>query len=278
MPGAIQPPAARSGRVPNAQPRKEVPTNMAGRPVHIVVFPHPDDAEFYAGGTIRKLTREGHRVFYACLTNGNVGSYDRSMTRERLAEIRRQELTEAAQALGVEKIFFLGYDDTTLYPSLEMRAQVVRLVRIVKADIVLGLDPWRANLTHIDHRTAAWVAIEAASNAGWHLAHHEQFTCEGIEPHEVREVHLFDTDDANYYVDVTDTIEDKVKACLCHRSQIGFGVPKGDDLKRAMIETAEQVRQTAREVGAKCGYQYAEAFKVIALAGGHARSVGRTGE
>jgi LmbE family N-acetylglucosaminyl deacetylase len=251
---------------------------MAEQPVYMVVFPHPDDAEFYAGGTIKKLTSRSQRVFYACLTNGNVGSYDRSMTRERLAEIRRQELTEAARVLGVEKIFFLGYDDSTLYPSLGMRAQVVRLLRIVKADIVLGLDPWRAHLTHSDHRSAAWVAIEAASNAGWHLAHHEQCTCEAIEPHEVREVHLFDTDDANYYVDVTLTIEDKVKACLCHRSQIGFGVPKGDELRRAMAETDEEVRRIARELGAECGYQYAEAFKVLRLGAGHARSPGQTAE
>jgi len=251
---------------------------MAEQPVYMVVFPHPDDAEFYAGGTIKKLTTQSHRVFYACLTNGNVGSYDRNMTRERLAEIRRQELTEAAQVLGVERIFFLGYDDSTLYPSLGMRAQVVRLVRMTRADVVLGLDPWRANLTHIDHRTAAWAAIEAASNAGWHLAHHEQCTCDGLEPHEVREVHLFDTDDANCYVDITDTIEDKVKACLCHRSQIGFGVPKGDELKRAMAETDEQVRRRARGLGAECGYQYAEAFKVLRLGAGHARTVRQKGD
>jgi LmbE family N-acetylglucosaminyl deacetylase len=261
-----------------SQPQREVLTAMAEQPVYMVIFPHPDDAEIYAGGTVRKLTSQGHRVFYACLTNGNVGSYDRSMTRERLAEIRRQELTEAATVLGVAKIFFLGYEDSTLYPSLEMRAQVVRLLRIARADIVLGLDPWRENLTHIDHRTAAWVAIEAASNAGWHLAHHEQFACEGIEPHEVREVHLFDTDDASHYVDITDTIEDKVKACLCHRSQIGFGVPKGDELRRAMAETADRVRRRARELGAKRGYQYAEAFKVLELGAGHARGAGRPGD
>jgi len=246
---------------------------MTDQPVYMVVFPHPDDAEFHAGGTIRGLTRAGHKVFYTCLTSGNVGSYDRDMTRERLAETRRGELEAAAAALGVERVFFLGYDDSTLYPNLEIRARVVRLLRLVKADVVLGLDPWKANLTHIDHRTAAWVAIEAASNAGWHLAHHEQVTCERIEPHAVREAHLFDTDDANHYVDVTDTIEDKVRACLCHRSQIGFGVPKGEELERAMTETGDNIRRKAREVGAQCGYQYAEAFKVLGLGAGHAREV-----
>ena len=80
-----------------------------GKPVYMVVFAHPDDAEYGAGGTIKKLTAGGHRVFYTCLTKGNVGSYDRSMTPERLAETRREELEAAAEVLGVEKVFFLSF-------------------------------------------------------------------------------------------------------------------------------------------------------------------------
>jgi len=247
---------------------------MAEKLVYVVVFAHPDDAEFGAGGTIRKLSAEGHRVYYMCLTKGNVGSYDRSMTPERLAETRRDEMEEAARCLGVEKVFFLGYDDSALYPSFAMRARVVRLLRTVKADIVLAMDPWLPHLTHIDHRTAAWVAIEAASNAEWHLAHYDQYSCEGLEPHPVREVQLFFTDDPNHYVDITDTIEDKVKACLCHRSQIGQGRPKGEELTRAMATTADRLRRSARELGAKCGFQYAEGFKILQLGGGHTRRVG----
>ena len=243
------------------------------KPVYMVVFAHPDDAEYGAGGTIKKLTASGHRVFYTCLTKGNVGSYDRSMTPERLAETRREELEEAAKVLGVEKVFFLGYDDSALYPSLEMRARVVRLLRTVKADIVLGMDPWQAHLTHLDHRTAAWMAIEAASNAEWHLAHYEQYSCEGLEPHPVKEVHLFFTDDPNHCADITDTIEDKVKSFLCHRSQIGFGLPKGEELTRATEETAERIRQNARECGEKCGFAYAECFKVLHISSGHTRRV-----
>ncbi len=109
--------------------------------VYMVVFPHPDDAEFGCAGTVKKLTEAGRRVFYTCLTSGNVGSYDRSMTPERLAAIRRGEMEEAARTLGVERVFFLGYDDSTLYPNLELRAKVVRLLRTVKADVVFGLDP-----------------------------------------------------------------------------------------------------------------------------------------
>jgi LmbE family N-acetylglucosaminyl deacetylase len=244
---------------------------MSEKRVYMVVFAHPDDAEFGCAGTVKKLTETGHAVYYACLTNGNVGSNDRSMTPERLAEIRHGEMEAAARRLGVKQVFFLDYGDTTLYPSLEMRGQVVRLLRQVKADIVFGMDPWLKDLTHIDHRTAAWVAIEAASNAGWHLAHYEQIRDEGLEPHPVQEIHLFYTDDPTHHVDITDVIEDRVESFLCHRSQIGFGAPQGEAFEKAREETAEWVRGAARDMGKQAGCAYAESFKVLEISGGHSQ-------
>ncbi len=245
---------------------------MADKPVYMVVFAHPDDAEGGIGGTVKKLTNAGHRVFYTVLTSGNVGTYDRSLTPQRLAEIRHEEMEAAARSLGVEKVFYLNYDDSALYPNLEMRARVVRVLRQVKADIVMGLDPWLKHLTHLDHRTAAWVALEAASNAGWHLAHYDQISVEGLEPHPVQQVHLFFTDDPTHYVDITDTMEDKVASLLCHRSQIGFGLPKGEDFARACEEAAQSLRDEAARVGRLAGYQYAEAFKVLDLGAGHSKA------
>lgn len=242
---------------------------MAESRVYMVVFPHPDDAEFGCGGTVQRLTEAGQRVFYTCLTSGNVGTYDRSMTPERLAAIRRGEMEEAARTLGVEQVFFLGYGDSTLYANLEMRAKVVRLLRMVKADIVFGLDPWAKDLTHIDHRTGAWVAIEAASNAGWPLAHYDQISAEGLEPHPVTQVHLFMTDDPTHFVDITDVIDAKLQAFLCHRSQVGFGVPKGEEFARAAEETKAWILRDAEEVGKRAGYRYAEQFKVLDLGAGH---------
>ena len=75
----------------------------------LVVTAHPDDSEFGAGGTVAKLVKEGKRVAYCILTNGDKGSGDRTMTPERLAAIRAEEQRNAARVLGVETVEFLGF-------------------------------------------------------------------------------------------------------------------------------------------------------------------------
>ncbi|HEX7786653.1 MAG TPA: PIG-L family deacetylase, partial [Methylomirabilota bacterium] len=65
----------------------------------LVITAHPDDSEFGAGGTVAKLVQEGKQVSYCIVTNGNKGSSDRTMTPERLAEIRAEEQRNAARVL-----------------------------------------------------------------------------------------------------------------------------------------------------------------------------------
>ena len=57
----------------------------------MVVVAHPDDAEFTVAGTVAVWTAAGCRVTYVICTDGNSGSHEPGMTRDRLAEIRRAE-------------------------------------------------------------------------------------------------------------------------------------------------------------------------------------------
>ena len=77
----------------------------------LVVMAHPDDAEFGAGGTVGTLVKQGAEVTYVIVTNGSMGSSDRTMTRVRLAGIRETEQRNAARTLGVAHVEFLGYED-----------------------------------------------------------------------------------------------------------------------------------------------------------------------
>ena len=95
----------------------------------LVVMAHPDDAEFGAAGTIAKWANEGRQVTYLILTDGNRGSSDPAMTAERLAQIRHAEQRAAAMKLGVKDVFFLGYDDGSLQPTLDLRRQITRWIR-----------------------------------------------------------------------------------------------------------------------------------------------------
>ncbi|MDO8562281.1 MAG: PIG-L family deacetylase, partial [Candidatus Limnocylindria bacterium] len=85
----------------------------------MVVYAHPDDAEFGVSGTVATWARAGVDVTYCMVTNGASGSQDETMTRERLRDIRRAEQEAAAKILGVRRVVGLEFEDGYLEPTLE---------------------------------------------------------------------------------------------------------------------------------------------------------------
>jgi len=67
-----------------------------------VIVAHPDDAKFWAGGTIAGWTDAGMAVTYCALTDGETGGYNASVPRGDIPRIRRAEQRDAAALLGVE--------------------------------------------------------------------------------------------------------------------------------------------------------------------------------
>src|SRR5262245_44646266 len=223
----------------------------------MVVTAHPDDSEFGAGGTIAKLVREGKQVTYCILTNGNKGSGDRAMTPERLAAIREEEQRNAGRVLGVEAIEFLGFPDCELENTRETRRAVTAAMRRHRPDLVIAQNPHRTkNLgaSHRDHRAAAGIALDCVYPlVRDHLAFPELLAL-GLEPHKVREVHLMYCDPPDLVVDITDTIDIKLKALACHVSQIRDS---------AVLE--KRIRDRGAELGKPRGYAYAETFDRIVM-------------
>lgn len=66
----------------------------------LVVVAHPDDAEFWAGGTIPLWTDASTEVTYCVLSDGEAGGFDPAMARSEIPQIRRVEQAEAAVLLG----------------------------------------------------------------------------------------------------------------------------------------------------------------------------------
>ena len=73
----------------------------------------------------------------------------------------------------------------------------------------------------------------------------------GLQPHKIKEIllHSFVPENANFYVDVTDTFDRKIKALSLHQSQ----VPNIQQLEKRMRDRAEAAGKLA-------GCKYAEAF------------------
>lgn len=222
------------------------------------IYAHPDDIEFSVAGTAAKWAKYGCQVVYILLTDGNVGSHEEGMTTERCADIRRAEQQAAAAAAGVQDCIFLGYHDGLLQPTLELRKELVRLIRHYKPNVVVCGDPTvyfpsDSYINHPDHRAAATAAVEAVFPAAEMALLYPDLLEQGYGPHKVNYVYVSNASVANYYVDISETIDTKLNALRAHVSQLGDWDPN------------ERIRNWSKEVGSKVGFAYAEGFRRITL-------------
>jgi LmbE family N-acetylglucosaminyl deacetylase len=187
----------------------------------IVVTPHPDDAEIGAAGTVARWISEGKDVVYVVCTNGDKGTSDVNIKPGKLARIREQEQLAAAKLLGVREVVFLHHPDQSLEDTSEFRKQLVRLIRMHRPETIVTVDPYRRYLWHRDHRITGQVTLDAVFPcARDHLSYPELFA-DGLQPHKVKELLFWASDDANYCSDITDTFDLKIAALRCHKSQVG---------------------------------------------------------
>jgi len=192
----------------------------------LVVLAHPDDPEFFLGGTIARWIWAGHRLRYVLLTKGDKGSKDADLSAADIAKIRVEEQNAAAQFLGVTSIDFLDYEDGYLIPDLEMRKAVVRFIRKYRPHILVTCDPGnlfpsQQYINHPDHRNAGQVVIDAVFPAAGNRFFFPDLLAEGHEPHEVEEVWMSLTNEPDIKLDVTEHWQDKMQALKLHASQIG---------------------------------------------------------
>lgn len=199
---------------------QEIPRKVMG------VFAHPDDAEFFAGGTFARWAMDGADITFVIATSGDKGSSDPEMTSEKLAAIREIESKNAAEALGVNEVVFLRYIDGELFPNLELRRDITRMIRIKKPDVIVTLDPTRfwygtRSINHPDHRAIGAATLESVfPTARDRLNFIELERDEGLEPHKCLTVYIAGAEEPTMTVDVTDCIETQVKALIEHKSQI----------------------------------------------------------
>jgi LmbE family N-acetylglucosaminyl deacetylase len=223
---------------------------MSNETYLMVVSPHPDDCEFGIAGTVARLTREGKQVVYVICTNGDKGTSDRSLTPEKLAEIREKEQLAAAKVLGVKETVFLRFPDQGLEDCHEFRRDLVRQIRQFKPFVVATADPYRKYMWHRDHRIAGIVTLDAVfPYSRDHLAYPELLD-EGLEPHKVREMWFWGAEEPNHRLDITDTIDTKLAALGCHKSQVGDIPP----------EMRERMRNFAKMNAKGEKFELAEAF------------------
>lgn len=226
----------------------------------LVVAAHPDDIEFGAAGSIAQWTEAGIEVVYCIVTDGAAGSNDPNTDYVKLIETRREEQMKAAECLGVHDVRFLGYSDGTLMPTLELRRDITRLIRELRPQRMVIMDPTAvliqegefSYINHPDHRAASEAALYAFFPSAESRPIFPELLDEGLEPYHVNELWLMMSDKPNMYVDITSMEERKLAALLCHASQLNE-------------ESVKWVRQMDEMTGQRsgAGYKYAEEFRVM---------------
>ena len=122
----------------------------------MVIGAHPDDCEFYAGCTAVRFVGSGHRVMFVSVSNGDAGHHE--IAPSELARIRRAEVEQADRIIGVEFVI-LDNHDGEIVPSLEIRRQLIRLIREFHADMVISHRP---HDYHPDHRNTGILVQDTA--------------------------------------------------------------------------------------------------------------------
>ncbi|OIJ15730.1 bacillithiol biosynthesis deacetylase BshB2 [Anaerobacillus arseniciselenatis] len=181
----------------------------------LVVFPHPDDESFGAGGTIAQFTKAGVPVTYACLTLGEMG---RNMgkppfaTRESIPNLRKKELKDACEVLGIKDLRLLGYRDKTVEFEEEEKIvnEIKALINELNPSLIITHYPEHG--VHPDHDATGRATVEAVRQLA--KGKRPKLYCIAITKN--RETVLGNPDIVN---DVEDTMSIKVEAIRAHRSQ-----------------------------------------------------------
>jgi LmbE family N-acetylglucosaminyl deacetylase len=208
----------------------------------LVILAHPDDPEFFCGGTLARWARAGHHVQYYLLTCGDKGRNDhnKAIPEGELCELRHKEEHAAAAIIGAEAVHFLDREDGTLVPDLDLRRDVVRIIRQMKPDILVTCDPQNLfasyGLNHPDHRAAGQVVLDAVFPAAGNDLFFPELLAEGHQPHMPREVWVSLTMQPNVTLDITDTWPIKLKALKEHKSQIGDLVKLEERMRKRRTE------------------------------------------
>ena len=153
----------------------------------LTIHAHPDDEASKGGASAARYAAAGVGVVLACCTGGEAGSIlnpalDRPEVKERITEVRRQELIQATSHLGYGRVWMLGYRDSNMPASNEpgtfaaapldetVRA-LVRLIRRERPHVMVTYPANQRGYRHPDHlrvHDASLPAYRAARDPGFH--------------------------------------------------------------------------------------------------------------
>ncbi len=200
----------------------------------LVIGAHPDDIEPQMGGTIAKLTKSGHEVLIVQFNDID----------GELNDIRFNESCDAAKIIGA-KIIHLHYDQNNFILERKLVKDLDKIILEFKPSDIFTC--WEHD-SHQDHQVVSKVVLAATRKNDTNLYYYEPILPGGITTYSFK---------SNYFVDITDTMEDKIKSVRAHKSQ----------LERFGEDWVEAIYGRAKLRGFQINVKYSEAFQIVKLIG-----------
>jgi mycothiol S-conjugate amidase len=163
----------------------------------LTVHAHPDDEASKGASTVARYHDEGVRTVLVCCTGGEEGdilnpAMERPEIRERLSDVRREELAESAKIIGYDEVVMLGYHDSGMpdteanarpeafanAPEDEAVGRLVAIIRRAKPQVIVTYGDDQTGYPHPDHlrvHDISVVAFDRAGDPAWHPEHGEPF-------------------------------------------------------------------------------------------------------
>lgn len=195
----------------------------------LAIGAHPDDIEIGCGGSLAWHSSRGDNVMMVVLTNGEMGGAS--------AHVRFKEFEEAANILGVTSVLSLGYSDTKIPTTHEPIAKIEKIINDFKPARVYIPFPREI---HQDHRKTSEISLAACRNLPQILLYEGPSTFPDFQ--------------VKYWIDISLTLEKKLKAIGTHKSQGEKEILKIDAIKSLNRFRGYQARS-----------KYAEGFDIFRL-------------
>lgn len=223
----------------------------------LFVGPHPDDIEVACGSTVAKLVEMGKQVAFLVVTDGRIGSIDKSLTEQQIVDIRQEEARKSAQVLGVTDVTLLPYPDGGDYPMDSVKRDIVSVILQQRPDVVFCPDYGVISECHPDHLQVGQLVTQGVFCASWAKLT-ARMGLDGCVPNIC--IAYYYTDKPNSYIGVKKCLAKHMQAVRCHASQ--FTQQELDNLQKYF--TIRQLRFGLRSFKGR-----ADGYRVLGAAHQH---------
>ena len=211
---------------------------------------HPDDLEISCGGTLARYAELGHNVSMAYVTRGELGHY--TIEPEELGKIRKREARSAASVLGA-KFIWMDLPDGMLFHNRENRLKFIDVIRETGANVIITHDPTDY---HPDHKIVNELVFAASLLSTVPHIKTAHPPLKKVPVVYCMETYLGVSFNPEEYVDISRTIERKLRALSQHESQLRWL------REHSGIDIIESTRVISRFRGFQAGVNYAEGFRL----------------